>query len=222
MKSVQNAHPNEVAEQIRQARIIPILRIESGERVVDIAKALLDAGFSVIEITTDHTHSVRSIAAVKEALAGKVTLGAGTVVDPRMVYEIAAAGAEFCLSPHLDAAVVGSSLETGLLPIPGVFTPTEIVNAQRLGLNLLKLFPCGGIQPGYLEALRGPFAPIGFIPTGGIRIETVASWLEAGAAAVGMGSSLVKREGYDSGLPERAARLRTLVNVLFSSEPAST
>jgi len=200
------------AGRIRRARVIPILRLPDGDRVVEIARVLVDNGFPVIEITTDHPHAVRSIAAVREALDGAVTVGAGTVLDDETLQSVAAVGAEFFLSPHLDAALVASGSELGLLPVPGVLSPTEIVAAQRLGLGLLKLFPCGGNDPGYLKALRGPFPSVGFIPTGGIGLEGARAWLDSGAAAVGLGSALVGRGGYDQDLALRAARLRRLID----------
>ncbi|MGH9293453.1 MAG: bifunctional 4-hydroxy-2-oxoglutarate aldolase/2-dehydro-3-deoxy-phosphogluconate aldolase, partial [Acidimicrobiales bacterium] len=105
----------------------------------------------------------------------------------------------FCLSPHLDPALVRACRARDLLPIPGVLSPTEIVSAQALGLDLLKLFPCAGVGPEYLKALRGPFPTIDFVPTGGIELDDVEGWLRAGAAAVGLGSGLVGRGTLSAG-----------------------
>ncbi len=98
------------------------------------------------------------------------------------------------MAPNLDPAVVTACQDAGLLAIPGVLTPTEIVTASRLGLSLLKLFPCGGLGPRFLSALRGPFPSIGFVPTGGIELTDVAGWFRAGAVAVGLGSCLTGRD----------------------------
>jgi Entner-Doudoroff aldolase len=103
----------------------------------------------------------------------------------------ASAGARFCVSPHVDAAVIRATLEAGLEPLPGVGTATELATALDAGARMTKLFPAGPLGHGYMRALLGPFRGAQIVPTGGIRHDEVASWLRAGAAAVGLGSDLV-------------------------------
>jgi 2-dehydro-3-deoxyphosphogluconate aldolase/(4S)-4-hydroxy-2-oxoglutarate aldolase len=194
---------------IRREKVIAILRIKDADQAITLGQNLVTAGLTVLEITADNAHALSSVAKLRERLGDQVLLGVGTVMDPATVRAAADAGADFCVAPNLDPQVVTACADNGLLPIPGVFTPTEIVAAQRLGLDLLKLFPCGGLRPAFLSALRGPFSAIGFVPTGGIEPASVGAWLKAGAVAVGLGSSLT---GGDNSASAVAARVREIRN----------
>jgi 2-dehydro-3-deoxyphosphogluconate aldolase / (4S)-4-hydroxy-2-oxoglutarate aldolase len=195
------------AAQIRRSRVIAILRLDHAERIVDICRTLVGAGLSTIEITADRPHALTSISKVRDALGDRALLGVGTVLDERTVTAAVSAGAAFCVAPNLDPGVVAACRRHGVLAIPGVFSPTEIVSAGRLGLDLVKLFPCGGLSPEFLAALRGPFPGIGFVPTGGIGLAAVPGWLGAGAAAVGIGSALVRPGDSPADLAARARGL---------------
>jgi 2-dehydro-3-deoxyphosphogluconate aldolase / (4S)-4-hydroxy-2-oxoglutarate aldolase len=201
-------------ERLRASGAVAIMRLRDHELSVEIAHALASAGLRAIEITLDHPAALGALRAVAAALPGDVLLGAGTVTSPEQVREAADAGARFCLSPHVDPAVVEATLAAGLEPVPGACTPTEVRLALSAGARVVKLFPAGPLGPGYLRALLGPFAGVAFVPTGGIRHDAVAPWLEAGAAAVGLGSDLVPgvpgREDLD-GIAARARRVERQV-----------
>jgi 2-dehydro-3-deoxyphosphogluconate aldolase/(4S)-4-hydroxy-2-oxoglutarate aldolase len=96
-------------------------------------------------------------------------------------------------SPGLSPEVIEAAHESGLEPLPGVFTPTELIRAIAAGARVVKVFPasCGG--PSFLRALRGPFPDVPLVPTGGVRIDEIGAYLEAGATAVAVGSELVGR-----------------------------
>jgi Entner-Doudoroff aldolase len=158
---------------------------------VEIGHVLAEAGLGVLEVTLDHPGALDALGAMAQALGDDVVLGAGTVRDPALPAQAAAAGARFCVSPELDVAVVEATLAAGLEPVPGTLSPTEIATALRAGARMVKLFPAGALGPGYLRALLGPFADLAVVPTGGIRHDEVAPWLDAGALAVGLGSDLV-------------------------------
>ena len=194
---------------IRREKVIAILRIKDAGQAISLCQNLVTAGLTVVEITADNSHALSSVTTLRERLGDQVLLGVGTVLDPAMVRAAADAGADFCVAPNLDPEVVTACADNGLLAIPGVFTPTEIVTAQRLGLDLLKLFPCGGLSPAFLSALRGPFPSVGFVPTGGIDPASIGAWLKAGAVAVGLGSSLT---GGDNSTSAVAARVREIKN----------
>jgi len=202
---------SEVADRIRSQRVVAILRLRDHSRAVELCRALADGGVNVMEITMDHPEALTSLESARKVLGPEITLGAGTVLTSDMVHRAADAGASFFVSPNLDREVVVAAQGRGLLPIPGVMTPTEVVAAQQLGLTLLKLFPAGPLGLGYLRALQGPLPNIGFVATGGVEIEDVPQWLSAGAAAVALGSGLVGRDGDLGGLAERADRLAGLL-----------
>ncbi len=191
--------------RIRRDKIIAIVRMADAGRAARACRELISAGLTVVEITADHPHAIASVASLRKQLDDRALLGVGTVLDAATAIAAADAGADFCVAPNLDPAVIQACTDRDVLAIPGVFTPTEIAAAQRLGLSLLKLFPCGGLRPEFLSALRGPFGSVGFVPTGGIGHADVGGWLAAGAAAVGLGSSLV---GGDISADALRARVR--------------
>jgi Entner-Doudoroff aldolase len=177
-------------EQIRRTGAVAILRLTDHSHTLDVARALADAGLDVIEVTLDHPAALDALRAMADALPDHVLLGAGTVRRPDQVTSAAAAGARFCVSPNVDAAVIRASLADGLEPLPGACTATEVAAALDAGARMLKLFPAGPLGPGYLRALRGPFPDVPFMPTGGVSASNVADWFAAGVIAVGAGSEL--------------------------------
>jgi len=193
-------------EAVRVGRLVPILRLRDHGRAVEVAETLVAAGVRALELTLGLASAPGAIEAVVGVVGDRVSVGAGTVLSADDVRRVAAAGAEFCVSPHFDPAVVEAALPAGLVPIPGTFTASEIVAARAAGAPLVKLFPAGPMGPGYLKALLGPFPDLAVIPTGGIGIDDVPRWLEAGAVAVGLGSDLVPASGALDGLADRARR----------------
>jgi Entner-Doudoroff aldolase len=191
-------------EAIRGGRLVPILRLRDHGHAVEVAETLVAAGVRTLELTLGEASAPKAIEKVVEAVGDRIPVGAGTVLDPDAARQVAALGAEFCVSPHFDPAVVEAALAAGLVPIPGTFTASEITAARAAGAPLVKLFPAGAVGPGYLKALLGPFPDLAAIPTGGIGVEEVPRWLAAGAVAVGLGSDLVPASGDLDGLAERA------------------
>ena len=170
--------------------LIAIVRFASGGALGEVVAALAAGGLDLIEITID---TPGALAAVEQAAGAGHTIGVGTVVSAEQVRASARAGASFVVSPGLVAEVVQEARACGIVPIPGVLTATEVLTALSLGASLLKLFPAGPVGARHLGALRGPFSRTAFIPTGGIEIADIGSYLAAGAAAVGLGSQLVGR-----------------------------
>jgi Entner-Doudoroff aldolase len=182
------------SEHIRRTGAVAILRLRDHALVVEIGRALAAAGLDVMEVTLDHPSALGAVRSLADALAGDVLIGAGTVRRAEQVAEAASAGARFCVSPGVDVAVVEETLRAGLEPLPGAGTATELATALDAGARMVKLFPAGPLGRGYLRALLGPFRDVELVPTGGIRHDEVGAWLEAGAAAVGLGSDLVGPE----------------------------
>lgn len=170
--------------------LIGIVRFHEGGDVSGAMAALARGGIELVEVTID---TPGALAAVAEAAGEGKTVGVGTVVDSEQVRAAADAGARFVVSPGLVPEVIETALTLGLEPVPGIFTATEILAASAAGADVMKLFPasCGG--PPYLRALRGPFPTIGLIPTGGVRIDEVQAYLDAGATVIALGSELVGR-----------------------------
>lgn len=174
----------------RSSPLLGIVRFHQGGDVSGAIEALVRGGIELLEVTID---TPGALAAVEWAAGDGRTVGVGTVVSAAQVRDAAAAGAQFVVSPGLLPEVIDSARTLGLEPVPGVFTATEILAATAAGARVMKLFPasCGG--PSYLRALRGPFPTTVIVPTGGVRIEEIEAYFDAGASVVALGSELVGR-----------------------------
>jgi 2-dehydro-3-deoxyphosphogluconate aldolase / (4S)-4-hydroxy-2-oxoglutarate aldolase len=199
----------DVASRLAEQRLVAVLRIPRAEQAEPVVAALVEGGLEVVELTFTTPGVERALASVRQRHPGLV-LGAGTIREAAQARSAAEAGADFLVMPHLDPWLLESCLGTGLPTLPGVLTPSEVARALGEGAELLKLFPAGSVGPAHLKALRGPFPEIRVVPTGGIGLEDIPAWLDAGALAVGVGGELCPRalaeEGRFGELTERARR----------------
>jgi 2-dehydro-3-deoxyphosphogluconate aldolase / (4S)-4-hydroxy-2-oxoglutarate aldolase len=183
---------NEDLARVLKAGIVAILRSPSSDQLTNVARALLEGGIDVIEVTFTVPGALEILAAVKKDLGNRVLLGAGTVLDPETARAALLAGAEFIVSPSVNLDVIRLCHRYDKVVMPGAFTPTEILAAWEAGADVVKVFPSDCVGPGYLKALRGPFPQIRLMPTGGVNLETLPAFIKAGACAVGVGGSLVE------------------------------
>lgn len=179
---------------IQQARMIPVIRANNANDAIWGAQQLISHGLTVLEITWTIPDAQKAVEVITSNNP-HVSVGAGTILSWAQYEQAKAAGAHWFISPMLDEDLTKQILGDGSLYIPAIMTPTELYRACLLGAPAMKLFPAGAIGPHnglhYLKALRGPFDPVRLIPTGGISLEAIPQWLDAGALAVGLGSSLV-------------------------------
>nr|WP_232480687.1 2-dehydro-3-deoxy-6-phosphogalactonate aldolase [Roseomonas sp. KE2513] len=187
--------------------LVAILRGVTPEEVVPIGRALVEAGFSIIEVPLNSPRPLESIRALAEDLGPEVLVGAGTVLAPEGVTEVAAAGGRIIVMPHGDPAVIRAAKAAGLLCVPGVSTATEGFAALAAGADALKLFPAELLTPRVLKAMLSVF-PRGtrFLPVGGIVPEGMGEFVAAGAAGFGLGSALYKPGATADEVGERARR----------------
>jgi 2-dehydro-3-deoxyphosphogalactonate aldolase len=173
--------------------LVAILRGIRPEEAVEIAETLYAAGFHMIEVPLNSPEPMDSIAAISEAMGGRVLVGAGTVLDVASVRAVAAAGGRLIVMPHADAAVVRAAKSAGLLAVPGFATPTEAFAMLAAGADALKLFPAEANPPAVLKAMRAVIpAEVPVLPVGGITPERMADYFTAGANGFGLGSALYK------------------------------
>jgi 2-dehydro-3-deoxyphosphogluconate aldolase/(4S)-4-hydroxy-2-oxoglutarate aldolase len=195
---------------VLQTGIVAILRVPTSDHLASVARALLEGGIDVIEVTFTVPNALEILAAVKKDLGNRVLLGMGTVLDPESARAALLAGAEFIVSPSLNLDVIRLCHRYDKVVMPGAFTPTEILAAWEAGADVVKVFPSDCVGPSYLKALRGPFPQIRLMPTGGVNLETLPAFIKAGASAVGVGGSLVEpqaiRDGNFTKLRELAAQ----------------
>lgn len=180
-----------VAAAIRTTRLIAVLRrIEPRDRLLALVDDLLAVGVRVFEITFDASNAAADLAAVRARIASDAWVGAGTVRTSEQLRAAIDAGADFGVSPLLDLTILAAALDAGLPFVPGAYTPTEVDAAWRAGATFVKLFPASSLGPSHVRELRGPLAEIETIATGGVDQTNAASYLEAGAVGVGVGSAL--------------------------------
>jgi 2-dehydro-3-deoxyphosphogluconate aldolase / (4S)-4-hydroxy-2-oxoglutarate aldolase len=184
-----------VEQRLVDGGIVAVLRGIEADRIVPVAEAIHDGGITAIEITANDPRVREKVAAVDDALSEtEAVVGAGTVLDEPTAQSVIDAGAEFVLSPDVNPDVVRTCNRHGVLSAPGVMTPTEAVTAIEAGADVLKMFPASTVGPGHIGALQGPLGDVPILPTGGISLENVDAFFDAGATAVGVGSSLVDYE----------------------------
>lgn len=176
--------------QLAALPAIGILRRCPPDRVEAVAAAAVEAGFAALEVTFDSEDPGGQIALLRQAFPD-VAVGAGTVLDRRALAEAAERGAAFIVTPVVDEELIAACAELGLPSLPGAATATEVWRAHRAGAAAVKVFPAeqlGG--PAYLRALRAPLGGIELVPTGGVDAANARAYLDAGAVAVGVGSSV--------------------------------
>lgn len=195
--------------QVFDRGAVAIIRAPSGELLVDVAKALFAGGLDVIEVTFTVPGVLDIISQVKKELGDQILLGAGTVLDPETARAAILAGAEFIVTPTVNLDVIEICNRYDKLVMTGALTPTEALTAWEAGADIIKVFPAFVGGPDYLKALHGPLPQIPLMPTGGVDLETMADYFQAGACAVGLGSSLVTKQMVVSGDLEGIQKLTT-------------
>src|SRR3954452_6699949 len=178
--------------QVLDSGIVAVVRSQDHQQLVEVARALADGGVTVIEITMSVPNALDVLRQVKQALGERILLGAGTGLDPETARAVLLAGAEYIVSPTLNLDVIRLCQRYDKLVMPGAFTPTEILTAWEAGADIVKVFPAEVVGPAFFKALRGPLPQVRIMPTGGVDLTTAASFLQAGACCLGVGSQLVE------------------------------
>jgi 2-dehydro-3-deoxyphosphogluconate aldolase/(4S)-4-hydroxy-2-oxoglutarate aldolase len=180
-----------------------VLRARNAAQAHEVVEALIAGGVTVVEVTMTVPGAVELLKELKQKYGAKLLLGSGTVTTAAQAVATIEAGAEFVVSPSLHPEVIAATKAAGKLSIPGALTPTEVITAWNAGADYVKVFPCSAMGgASYLKSLLAPFPFLKLIPTGGVTLETAASFLSAGARALGVGSDLVNLAAIDAGTPE--------------------
>jgi 2-dehydro-3-deoxyphosphogluconate aldolase/(4S)-4-hydroxy-2-oxoglutarate aldolase len=180
-----------VAAAITDERVIAVVRLRAADQVIDVVDALVAGGIRVVEITMTVPDAICHIERLAASVPASVILGVGTVTESRTAAAAIAAGARFVASPVCRPALIDDCHRRGAAVMPGCLTPTEILAASEAGADFVKLFPASAVGPSFIRDITGPFPGIRLVPTGGVGLDTAAGWLDAGAAAVGVGGGLL-------------------------------
>ena len=183
-----------IIEQIEAARIVPVVAVDGAEEGVNLAKALIAGGLPVAEITLRLPGAMEAIRAVA-AQFPEMLVGAGTVINEQQLVEAVEAGAKFIVSPGTFEPVIRKAQELGVPILPGTATPSDVMRALELGVDVVKLFPAGVVGgPGAIKAFSGPFPQVRFMPTGGVTTGNLAEYLSL-PAVVGVGGTWMVDRG---------------------------
>lgn len=186
-------------EQIHHAGVVAVLRGDSPEEVVEVAKRAIEGGIKVIEVTMTVPFATEAITTLAKMYSSKdpqadnyAIIGAGTVLDAETARITILAGAEFVVSPGFDRDTILLSNRYRVPVMPGAVTVHDIVAALELGVDVVKLFPGNLYSPSVIPSLKGPLPQANIMPTGGVNLDNLHEWIKAGAFAVGIGSDLTK------------------------------
>ena len=213
----------DLRQRVFDIGIIPVVRATSADLAQRAAEAVCAGGIPVVEITMTVPGAVDLIRRLSQSIGKEVVIGAGTVLNQEAANRCIDAGAQFLVSPGFDERTLRLASARNVLTIPGALTPTEIMAARAAGADIIKVFPCGTVGGAkYIKALKGPFPDVPLIPTGGVNLETAASFVEAGAFALGVGGELISASALESGdVHEITDNARKFVNVVRAARSRS-
>lgn len=185
--------------QLIDTGVIAVIRADSGDQLVNVCRAISAGGVQACEITMTTPGALEAITQASRELDKSALVGAGSVLDAETARAAILAGARFIFSPVLNLDVIQMAHRYDCVAIPGAMTPTEIFTAWSAGADVVKVFPANHFGPQYLRDVHGPLPQVKLTPTGGVDLTTAADWIKAGAVAIGVGSSLVKKELINGG-----------------------
>ena len=171
--------------------IIAVVRAQQAAQVLPLFEALIAGGIRAIEITMTTPNALAAIREAREKIGERALIGVGTVLDMDTCRAAIAAGAEFVVTPICRTELVAIAHAADCPVMLGAYTPTEAQLAYEAGADFIKLFPADSLGASYIKALRAPLPHLRIVPTGGVDVQNVAEFLQAGCAALGVGSSLV-------------------------------
>ncbi len=190
MNNTQHA-PNreQITQSLLAARIVAIIRLKEQSQVGPVVRCLVQGGITALEVTSNTPGFCEEITQARKNYPD-VFVGAGTVTSANLAQQAIDAGAQFLVTPNTSKDVVDIAHKNNIPVLMGALTPTEIVNAIEFGADVVKLFPAGNLGIGYFKGIQGPFKGTPFMAVGGINIDNIKEWFDAGAVGAGLGSNL--------------------------------
>ncbi|WP_025724475.1 bifunctional 2-keto-4-hydroxyglutarate aldolase/2-keto-3-deoxy-6-phosphogluconate aldolase [Acholeplasma granularum] len=180
-----------VLQRIKEVGVVAVIRANTADEAIKVSKAVLAGGIPAIELTFTVPGAVSVLEELSKTFKPEeLILGAGTVLDAVTARLAILAGATYIVSPGFDQATAEVCNLYGVPYMPGCLTITEMLNAQRAGAQIVKLFPGSAFGPSYVKAIRGPLPDIQIMPTGGVSLSNVKEWVNNGVVAVGVGGEL--------------------------------
>ena len=181
-------------EIIEKHKLVAIVRLDDLSIAGALTKALTDGGIRAIEFTLTNPDAIETIGEIRRLVDDSVAIGAGSVITAEQVWAVANAGAQFIVSPVWKREVNTACHEADLPFMPGAFTPTEILQAWEWGASAVKVFPANHLGRRYIKDVLAPLPHLRLMPTGGVNIDNMRQFIDNGAFALGVGSSLINNE----------------------------
>ena len=181
-------------KQILEKKVVAVVRLDNYNAAVDVARALVAGGVTVLEFTLTGSGALEAVSATKQALGDSVCVGVGTVLEADQARAAIDAGAEFQVTPAVRRQVIEVCVKKNNLVLCGGLTPTELLEAHEAGAQLVKVFPAQTFGPKYIKDVLAPLPFLKMVPTGGVSPENAKEYLAAGAVAVGIGGNMVSKK----------------------------
>ncbi|MFD1093637.1 bifunctional 4-hydroxy-2-oxoglutarate aldolase/2-dehydro-3-deoxy-phosphogluconate aldolase [Providencia vermicola] len=192
---------------LKQGPVVPVIVIKKLEQAVPLAKALVDGGINVLEVTLRTECAIDAIRLIAQEVPEAI-VGAGTVINAKQLMDVSQAGAQFAISPGLTEELLAAAVQGNIPLIPGISTVSELMLGMNYGLKEFKFFPAeanGGVKA--LKAITGPFSQVKFCPTGGISLANYRDYLALDNVLCIGGSWLVPEDALNSGNYEKIKQL---------------
>ena len=184
-------HKWEALSKITKAGLVAVVRATSAEEAAHIADACIEGGVAAIEITFTVPGAKDVISGLAKRISNdRLLIGAGTVLDAATARIAILAGAQFIVSPCLDAGTAQLCRRYQVPYMPGAGTAGEVLRALEEGADIVKVFPGETLGPTFVKAILGPLPHAPLMPTGGVAVDNAAEWIRAGCVALGVGSNL--------------------------------
>ncbi len=194
-------------QTLYETRVVAIVRASVSGNFIKAVEAMGEGGIKILEVSMTTPGALESIRQLSAHFGTGMIIGAGTVLDPETARLVIDAGAEFVFSPTLNRDTIDLCKRYSKIVIPGAFSPTEILRAWEWGADMVKVFPAKELSPAFIKAVKAPLPQVDLIAVGGVDMDNAADFIKAGCSAVGIGSSLVRKELIEQ---ERYGELREL------------
>ena len=181
-------------ELFNKMPLVGIMRNFKQSDIENILPAYADSGLNTIEITMNSAGAVESIQYIAKNFAGRLNVGAGTVLTKEELETALNAGAQFIVTPVVNLQIIDRCRQLKVPIFCGAYTPTEIFTAWNAGADMVKVFPMVGDAIEYIKAVRGPLPHIKLLPTGGVNLDNCTSFFKAGASGIGAGGQLFDKD----------------------------
>lgn len=200
-------------QRILRHKLVVIVRLAEQESVGSCVSCLVEGGAEILEITSNTPGYCEEIRKARK-LHPELLIGAGTVINVEIAKRAIAAGAQFLVTPNVSGEITKLAHQHDVPVLMGALTPTEIATAIAFQADIVKLFPAGEMGPGYVRSIKAPFDTVPFFAVGGIDIDNLSEWFEAGVSGVGVGSQLSKAVGSEEQKHVQVTFVKDFMSVL--------